>query len=155
SGCGKSTTLRMIAGLETPTAGRILMNGRDVTALSPRERNIAMVFQSYALFPHLTVRENILFGLEVRKEARDSHAGRLGRTARLLGLGQLLDRKPSRRAGGQRQRVAWGRAVTSEAPLCRMDERLSNRAAQWRHETRGEVRALQQSLGITMVYVTH
>lgn len=155
SGCGKSTTLRMIAGLETPTAGRILMNGRDVTALSPRERNIAMVFQSYALFPHLTVRENILFGLKVRKEARDGYAERLARTARLLGLEQLLDRKPSQLSGGQQQRVALGRAVISEAPICLMDEPLSNLDAQLRQEMRREIRALQQSLGITMVYVTH
>lgn len=155
SGCGKSTTLRMIAGLEMPTAGRILMNGRDVTALSPRERHIAMVFQSYALFPHLSVRENILFGLKVRKEPREHYAERLARTARVLGLEDLLDRKPSQLSGGQQQRVALGRAVISEASVCLMDEPLSNLDAQLRQEMRREIRALQQSLGITMVYVTH
>lgn len=155
SGCGKSTTLRMIAGLETPTAGRIVIDGRDVTALPPRDRRIAMVFQSYALFPHLTVRENILFGLKVRKEPRHTYAERLDRTVRLLGLEQLLDRKPSQLSGGQQQRVALGRAVISEAPVCLMDEPLSNLDAQLRHDMRREIRALQQSLGITMVYVTH
>src|SRR5690554_4175590 len=114
SGCGKSTTLRMIAGLETPTAGRIWIDGRDVTALPPRDRRIAMVFQSYALFPHLTVRENILFGLVVRKEPRSTHAVKLDRTSRLLGLESLLDRKPGQLSGGQQQRVALGRAVISE-----------------------------------------
>lgn len=155
SGCGKSTTLRMISGLETPTTGRILMNGRDVTSQSPRERRIAMVFQSYALFPHLTVRENILFGLKVRKEPRSHHAERLARTAHLLGLESLLERKPSQLSGGQQQRVALGRAVISEAPVCLMDEPLSNLDAQLRQEMRREIRALQRSLGITMVYVTH
>src|SRR5690606_11172707 len=155
SGCGKSTTLRMIAGLETPASGRILIDGRDVTDLPPRDRKLAMVFQSYALFPHMNVRENILFGLKVRKEARATHAERLQRTARLLGLEKLLDRKPSQLSGGQQQRVALGRAVISEAPICLMDEPLSNLDAQLRQEMRREIRALQQSLGITMVYVTH
>lgn len=155
SGCGKSTTLRMIAGLESPTGGRIRIDGRDVTGLPPRERRIAMVFQSYALFPHLSVRENILFGLKVRKEARATHAERLARTARLLGLESLLDRKPSQLSGGQQQRVALGRAVISEAPVCLMDEPLSNLDAQLRQEMRREIRVLQQSLGITMIYVTH
>lgn len=155
SGCGKSTTLRMIAGLETPSSGRILIDGRDVTDLPPRDRKLAMVFQSYALFPHMNVRENILFGLKVRKEARATHAERLERTARLLGLEKLLDRKPSQLSGGQQQRVALGRAVISEAPICLMDEPLSNLDAQLRQEMRREIRALQQSLGITMVYVTH
>lgn len=155
SGCGKSTTLRMIAGLETPSAGRIRIGDRDVTELAPRDRRIAMVFQSYALFPHMSVRENILFGLKVRKEARDGHAERLDRTARLLGLEKLLDRRPAQLSGGQQQRVALGRAVISEAPVCLMDEPLSNLDAQLRQEMRREIRALQQSLGITMVYVTH
>src|SRR5690606_18555663 len=155
SGCGKSTTLRMIAGLETPSSGRILIDGRDVTDLPPRDRKLAMVFQSYALFPHMNVRENILIGLKVRKEARATHAERLQRTARLLGLEKLLDRKPSQLSGGQQQRVALGRAVISEAPIYLMDEPLSNLDAQLRQEMRREIRALQQSLGITMVYVTH
>lgn len=155
SGCGKSTTLRMIAGLETPSSGRIHIDGRDVTDLPPRDRRIAMVFQSYALFPHLNVRENILFGLKVRKEARSTYAERLDHTARLLGLSHLLDRKPAQLSGGQQQRVALGRAVISEAPVCLMDEPLSNLDAQLRQEMRREIRDLQQSLGITMIYVTH
>lgn len=155
SGCGKSTTLRMIAGLDTPTSGSIRIGDRDVTQLPPAKRRISMVFQSYALFPHLTVRENILFGLKVRKEPAKDFDRRLQRVASLLGLTHLLDRKPSQLSGGQQQRVALGRAVISEAPVCLMDEPLSNLDAQLRHEMRREMRALQQSLGITMVYVTH
>ncbi|MGN6458717.1 MAG: ABC transporter ATP-binding protein, partial [Achromobacter mucicolens] len=128
---------------------------RDVTQLPPAKRRISMVFQSYALFPHLTVRENILFGLKVRKEPAKDFDRRLQRVASLLGLTHLLDRKPSQLSGGQQQRVALGRAVISEAPVCLMDEPLSNLDAQLRHEMRREIRALQQSLGITMVYVTH
>ncbi|OWT56910.1 ABC transporter ATP-binding protein [Candidimonas nitroreducens] len=155
SGCGKSTTLRMIAGLDTPTSGRILIGSRDVTDLAPAKRRISMVFQSYALFPHLSVRENILFGLKVRKEPARDFDRRLKQVAELLGLTQLLDRKPSQLSGGQQQRVALGRAVISEAPVCLMDEPLSNLDAQLRHEMRREIRALQQKLGITMIYVTH
>jgi len=155
SGCGKSTTLRMIAGLDTPTSGTIHIGDRDVTQLPPAKRRISMVFQSYALFPHLSVRENILFGLKVRKEPARDFDRRLQRVAGLLGLGHLLDRKPSQLSGGQQQRVALGRAVISEAPVCLMDEPLSNLDAQLRHEMRREIRALQQELGITMVYVTH
>ncbi|MEN4919212.1 ABC transporter ATP-binding protein [Achromobacter spanius] len=155
SGCGKSTTLRMIAGLDTPTSGTIRIGDRDVTQLPPAKRRISMVFQSYALFPHLSVRENILFGLKVRKEPARDFDRRLQRVAGLLGLSHLLDRKPSQLSGGQQQRVALGRAVISEAPVCLMDEPLSNLDAQLRHEMRREIRALQQSLGITMVYVTH
>ena len=155
SGCGKSTTLRMIAGLDTPTSGTIRIGDRDVTQLPPAKRRISMVFQSYALFPHLSVRENILFGLKVRKEPAKDFDRRLKRVADLLGLSHLLDRKPSQLSGGQQQRVALGRAVISEAPVCLMDEPLSNLDAQLRHEMRREIRALQQSLGITMVYVTH
>ena len=155
SGCGKSTTLRMIAGLDTPTSGTIRIGDRDVTDLPPAKRRISMVFQSYALFPHLSVRENILFGLRVRKEPARDFDRRLQRVAGLLGLGHLLDRKPSQLSGGQQQRVALGRAVISEAPVCLMDEPLSNLDAQLRHEMRREIRALQQDLGITMVYVTH
>ncbi|HCW18615.1 ABC transporter ATP-binding protein [Achromobacter sp.] len=155
SGCGKSTTLRMIAGLDTPTSGTIRIGDRDVTGLPPAKRRISMVFQSYALFPHLSVRENILFGLRVRKEPACDFERRLQRVASLLGLGHLLDRKPSQLSGGQQQRVALGRAVISEAPVCLMDEPLSNLDAQLRHEMRREIRALQQDLGITMVYVTH
>jgi len=155
SGCGKSTTLRMIAGLDTPTSGRIRIGDRDVTDLPPAKRRISMVFQSYALFPHLSVRENILFGLKVRKEPARDYERRLARVAGLLGLQALLDRKPAQLSGGQQQRVALGRAVISEAPVCLMDEPLSNLDAQLRHDMRREIRALQQELGITMVYVTH
>ncbi len=155
SGCGKSTTLRMIAGLDAPSAGRILIDGRDVTPLPPAQRRIAMVFQSYALFPHLSVRENILFGVKVRREPARDHARRLERVAGLLGLSSLLERKPSQLSGGQQQRVALGRAIIAETSVCLMDEPLSNLDAQLRHEMRRELRALQQKLGITMVYVTH
>ena len=155
SGCGKSTTLRMVAGLDEPSTGRILIDGRDVTQLPPARRRIAMVFQSYALFPHLNVRENILFGLRVRKEPAREFDRRLARVAGLLGLSQLLDRKPGQLSGGQQQRVALGRAIIAETPVCLMDEPLSNLDAQLRHEMRREIRGLQQKLGITMVYVTH
>ena len=155
SGCGKSTTLRLIAGLETADAGRIAIAGRDVTRLPPAQRNIAMVFQSYALFPHLTVAENILFGLHVRKVREADCRTRLARVADLLGLAPLLSRKPSQLSGGQQQRVALGRAIINEAPVCLMDEPLSNLDAQLRAEMRLEIRALQRKLGITMVYVTH
>src|ERR1700681_2068154 len=121
SGCGKSTTLRLIAGLDYPDSGRILIGGQDVTRLSPARRNIAMVFQSYALFPHLSVAENIVFGLRVRKVSDADRDRRLQRVARLLGLSALLDRKPSQLSGGQQQRVALGRAFISEAPVCLMD----------------------------------
>ena len=153
SGCGKSTTLRLIAGLDTPTSGTIRIAGRDVTHLPPAARGISMVFQSYALFPHLTVAENIVFGLRVRK-VPDREA-RLKRVADLLGLEKLLARKPAQLSGGQQQRVALGRAIIAEAPVCLMDEPLSNLDAQLRGEMRREIRALQQRLGITMVYVTH
>jgi sn-glycerol 3-phosphate transport system ATP-binding protein len=155
SGCGKSTTLRLVAGLEAADEGRISIAGRDVTALPPAERGIAMVFQSYALFPHLTVAENILFGLRVRKVPAAQRGARLARTAALLGLDGLLHRKPSQLSGGQQQRVALGRAIIAEAPLCLMDEPLSNLDAQLRHEMRREIRTLQQRLGMTMIYVTH
>jgi sn-glycerol 3-phosphate transport system ATP-binding protein len=155
SGCGKSTTLRLIAGLEQGDAGRITIGGRDVTRLAPSQRNIAMVFQSYALFPHLSVGENIVFGLRVRKLAADEIRARLARVAELLGLAGLLARKPSQLSGGQQQRVALGRAIIAQAPVCLMDEPLSNLDAQLRHDMRSEIRALQRKLGITMVYVTH
>ncbi len=155
SGCGKSTTLRLIAGLEQVSSGRILIGDEDVTDLAPAKRHVAMVFQSYALFPHLTVAENILFGLRVRKTPTAERARRLDRVAALLGLGTLLERKPSQLSGGQQQRVALGRAIIAETPVCLMDEPLSNLDAQLRAEMRREIRALQQKLGITMVYVTH
>jgi sn-glycerol 3-phosphate transport system ATP-binding protein len=155
SGCGKSTTLRLIAGLERADAGTIRIGERDVTTRPPAQRSIAMVFQSYALFPHLTVAENIVFGLRVRKVAAEERERRLARVADLLGLTALLARKPSQLSGGQQQRVALGRAIINEAPVCLMDEPLSNLDAQLRAEMRGEIRALQRKLGITMVYVTH
>jgi sn-glycerol 3-phosphate transport system ATP-binding protein len=155
SGCGKSTTLRLIAGLDTPTSGRIRIGDRDVTALPPAQRGLAMVFQSYALFPHLSVAENIVFGLKVRKVASGEREARLKRVADLLGLAPLLARKPSQLSGGQQQRVALGRAIIAEQPVCLMDEPLSNLDAQLRGEMRREIRALQRRLGITMVYVTH
>jgi len=155
SGCGKSTLLRLIAGLEEVTEGKISIEGRDVTALDPTKRRISMVFQSYALFPHLTVAENIVFGLKVRKlPARERHE-RLSRVAELVGLAKQLDRKPQQLSGGQRQRVALARAIVSQNPICLMDEPLSNLDAQLRHEMRVEIRALQRRLGMTVVYVTH
>ena len=155
SGCGKSTTLRIIAGLETPDSGTVTIAGRDVTRLPPSRRGVAMVFQSYALFPHLSVAENILFGLKVRKVARAERDARLKRAAGILGLDKLLERKPAQLSGGQQQRVALGRAIVSETPVCLMDEPLSNLDAQLRGDMRREIRALQRRLGITMIYVTH
>lgn len=155
SGCGKSTLLRLIAGLEEPSSGRVEINGQDVTKLSPSERQISMVFQSYALFPHLSVAENVIFGLKVRKVGRADRDARLKRVAELVELTPYLDRKPAQLSGGQRQRVALARAIIAEQPVCLMDEPLSNLDAQLRHEMRVEIRALQQRLGMTMVYVTH
>jgi sn-glycerol 3-phosphate transport system ATP-binding protein len=155
SGCGKSTTLRLIAGLEQPDSGTVMIGGADVTHLTPAQRRIAMVFQSYALFPHLSVAENIVFGLRVRRVSRAERDARLKRVADSVGLSQLLDRKPSQLSGGQRQRVALGRSIIAEARVCLMDEPLSNLDAKLRHEMRTEIRALQQRLGMTMVYVTH
>jgi len=155
SGCGKSTTLRLVAGLETLTSGRITIGDADVTGLPPARRGISMVFQSYALFPHLDVAENILFGLKVRKVPAVERARRLKSVVDLLGLERFLERKPSQLSGGQQQRVALGRAIIAETPVCLMDEPLSNLDAQLRLEMRREIRGLQQKLGITMVYVTH
>jgi len=155
SGCGKSTTLRLIAGLDQVSTGRIDIAGRDVTELPPSKRSVAMVFQSYALFPHMTVRDNILFGLQVRKVPPAEREGRLKRATDVLGIGQLLERKPSQLSGGQQQRVALGRAIVAQTPVCLMDEPLSNLDAQLRGEMRREIRSLQQRLGMTMVYVTH
>src|SRR5436190_2804088 len=155
SGCGKSTTLRLIAGLEQPDSGTVRIGGIDVTALTPAERKIAMVFQSYALFPHLSVAENIVFGLRVRGVSRAERDSRLQRVSDIVGLSRLLERKPSQLSGGQRQRVALGRAIIAEARVCLMDEPLANLDAKVRHEMRTEIRALQQRLGMTMVYVTH
>ncbi|MFN4130260.1 MAG: ABC transporter ATP-binding protein [Paracoccaceae bacterium] len=155
SGCGKSTTLRLIAGLEVPDQGQILLDGRDVTALPSAQRGISMVFQSYALFPHLTVGQNITFGLSVRGESRKAQAEKLARVAPLLGLEAFLDRRPSQLSGGQQQRVALGRALIAESPVCLLDEPLSNLDAALRAEMRSEIRSLQRRLGITMIFVTH
>ncbi len=155
SGCGKSTVLRLIAGLEEPTAGKILIGGRDVTRLAPDQRRVSMVFQSYALFPHLSVAENIVFGLKVRRTPQADRAARLVRVAELVGLSGQLERKPAQLSGGQRQRVALARAIIAENAICLMDEPLSNLDAQLRHGMRVEIRALQQRLGMTVVYVTH
>ncbi|WP_420405201.1 ABC transporter ATP-binding protein [Nisaea sp.] len=155
SGCGKSTLLRLISGLETASAGSIEIGSKDVTARPPAERDLAMVFQSYALFPHLSVAENILFGLKVRKTSKPEQADRLAHVADLLGLSGLLERRPSQLSGGQQQRVALGRAIIAEKPICLMDEPLSNLDAKLRHEMRVEIRALQRKLGMTMLYVTH
>jgi sn-glycerol 3-phosphate transport system ATP-binding protein len=155
SGCGKSTTLRLVAGLDEATTGTIQIAGKDVTSSPASKRGISMVFQSYALFPHLSVRENILFGLKVRRVPRDVRNARLAHTANLLGLTPLLGRKPAQLSGGQQQRVALARAIIAETPICLMDEPLSNLDAQLRAEMRRELRALQQRLGMTVVYVTH
>jgi len=155
SGCGKSTLLRLIAGLEEPSGGRILIGGRDVTRLNPDKRRVSMVFQSYALFPHLSVAENVVFGLKVRRTPPGERDERLARVASLVGLTEQLARKPSQLSGGQRQRVALARAIVAENEICLMDEPLSNLDAQLRHGMRVEIRALQQRLGMTVVYVTH
>ncbi|MDX1623643.1 MAG: sn-glycerol-3-phosphate ABC transporter ATP-binding protein UgpC [Gemmatimonadota bacterium] len=155
SGCGKSTALRIIAGLETPTEGRVRIGDRDVTDVSPQERDIAMVFQSYALYPHMTVRENLSFGLRIRKMPADEVEGRVETAARALGLEPMLDRKPAQLSGGQRQRVALGRALVREPQAFLLDEPLSNLDAKLRIETRAELARLHQRLGTTMVYVTH
>ncbi len=155
SGCGKSTVLRLIAGLEEPSEGSILIAGKDVTKLSPEKRRISMVFQSYALFPHLTVAENIVFGLKVRRIKEKERAEKLRKVAELVGLTEQLERKPAQLSGGQRQRVALARAIIAENKICLMDEPLSNLDAQLRHGMRVEIRALQQRLGMTVVYVTH
>jgi multiple sugar transport system ATP-binding protein len=155
SGCGKSTALRMIAGLETPTAGRILIGDKDVTALPPQERDIAMVFQTYALYPHMTVRQNLAFGLRMRGAGRDVIEGRVEEAARALALEPVLGRKPAQLSGGQRQRVALGRAIVREPKVFLFDEPLSNLDAKLRVETRAELARLHRRLRATVVYVTH
>ena len=155
SGCGKTTTLRLLAGLDSASSGQIFVGGRDVTKQPPSQRHLAMVFQNYALFPHLSVADNIVFGLQVRKASKQEQSERLGRVLTLLGLEALRDRKPSQLSGGQQQRVALARALVAEAKICLMDEPLSNLDAQLRQEMRQELRALQQKLGLTVVYVTH
>jgi ABC-type sugar transport system ATPase subunit len=155
SGCGKSTILRLIAGLEVPTAGRVLIDGGDVTGLPPQRRDLAMVFQSYALYPHLDVRGNLSFGLRVRGGAPARVAQRVEDVASMLGLGGLLERKPAELSGGQRQRVALGRAIVREPRAFLLDEPLSNLDPRLRVETRTELALLLRRLRATMVYVTH
>jgi sn-glycerol 3-phosphate transport system ATP-binding protein len=155
SGCGKSTILRMIAGLEEVTTGQITIGGQDITDMDAAKRGVSMVFQSYALFPHLNVRENILFGLKVRGVSAVERQKRLSEVAKMVGLEGLLLRKPANLSGGQRQRVALARSIVSQQPVCLMDEPLSNLDAKLRNEMRNEIRTLQQKLGLTMIYVTH
>jgi multiple sugar transport system ATP-binding protein len=155
SGCGKSTLLRMIAGLEEVSSGSISIGGRDVTGLAPRRRDIAMVFQNYALYPHMDVRRNLGYGLRVRKTAAAEIDRRVNEVAKLLGLEQLLDRKPAALSGGQRQRVAMGRAIVREPLAFLMDEPLSNLDAKLRVGMRGELARLHERLGVTTIYVTH
>ena len=155
SGCGKTTILNMIAGLETPTEGLIFFNERLVNRLSPRERNVAMVFQSYALYPHMTVGGNIAFPLVMQKERREIIKAEVLRVADLLGIGALLDKKPKELSGGQRQRVALGRAIIRKPKIFLLDEPLSNLDARLRMEMRAELKKLHRALGITTVYVTH
>ncbi len=155
SGCGKSTALRMIAGLEGPTSGRITIGDRDMAGLSPGARDVAMVFQSYALYPHMSVRDNLAFPLRRRRMARDEIGRRVAAMAEMLELADLLKRKPAQLSGGQRQRVAMGRALIREPVAFLLDEPLSNLDAKLRTELRAELKRLHGRLGTTMVYVTH
>jgi multiple sugar transport system ATP-binding protein len=155
SGCGKSTSLRMLAGLEFVNGGKIFIGDRDVTRLAPKERDIAMVFQNYALYPHMTVAENMGFALKIANVPKEERARRVQEAARLLDMEDLLERKPAAMSGGQRQRVAMGRAIVREPKVFLMDEPLSNLDAKLRVSTRTQIAALQARLGITTVYVTH
>jgi multiple sugar transport system ATP-binding protein len=155
SGCGKSTTLRMLAGLEEVNGGRILIGDRDVTDVPPKDRDIAMVFQNYALYPHMTVAENMGFALKIAGVKKEERAERVLEAAKLLDLEQYLDRKPKALSGGQRQRVAMGRAIVRKPQVFLMDEPLSNLDAKLRVQTRTQISSLQRRLGVTTVYVTH
>jgi len=155
SGCGKSTLLRLIAGLEEVSTGSIRFGDRDVTSLAPRDRDIAMVFQSYALYPHMTVRENLAFGLRLRKEDPALIKERVDEAAKMLGLEKLLERHPRALSGGQRQRVAMGRAIVRRSKLFLFDEPLSNLDPALRNQVRVDIRRLHDKLGATSVYVTH
>jgi multiple sugar transport system ATP-binding protein len=155
SGCGKSTTLRMIAGLESITAGKLFIGDRLVNDVPPKDRDIAMVFQNYALYPHMTVRENLAFALQLRKLPAAEIDRRVRLAADTLGLGEVLDRKPRQLSGGQRQRVAVGRAIVREPEVFLFDEPLSNLDAKLRVQTRREIAKLHRDLGATMIYVTH
>jgi len=155
SGCGKSTSLRLLAGLEMPDEGSITINGRDVTTSAASDRNLSMVFQSYALFPHLSVAENVVFGLKVRRVPKRERMEKMARALSITGLEGLEKRKPGELSGGQRQRVALARAIVAGQKLCLMDEPLSNLDAKLRNSVRKDIKKLQRDLGITVVYVTH
>jgi multiple sugar transport system ATP-binding protein len=155
SGCGKTTVLRMVAGLEDITSGKLCFGDRVVNDLSPRERDVAMVFQTYALYPHLTVAENIGFSLSLRKLPKPEIAAKVKETAAILGLSEWLDRKPAQLSGGQRQRVAMGRAIVREPSVFLMDEPLSNLDAKLRVQMRAEVSRIQRRIGVATMYVTH
>jgi multiple sugar transport system ATP-binding protein len=155
SGCGKSTTLRMLAGLEEVTDGKIFIGERDVTKMPPKDRDIAMVFQNYALYPHMSVADNMGFSLKMSKVPADERKKRVAEAARILGLEDYLERKPKALSGGQRQRVAMGRAIVRSPQVFCMDEPLSNLDAKMRVATRTDIAKLQQDLGVTTVYVTH
>ena len=155
SGCGKTTLLRIVAGLESATEGRVLLDGDDISGVHPGDRNIAMVFQNYALFPHLTVAENIGFGLRIRGVSKAERRPRVAEAARLLGLEEYLGRRPGELSGGQRQRVAMGRAIVRNPAVFLMDEPLSNLDAKLRVEMRAEISRLQRALAATTIYVTH
>ena len=155
SGCGKTTLLRLISGLETISSGQIRFDGKVINEVSPRERNMAMVFQNYALYPHMTVRQNIAFALRVRNFRQSEIDERVNEAARILDLGQLLDRKPKQLSGGQRQRVAMGRAIVRHPGAFLLDEPLSNLDAKLRVQLRAELRRLHARLGVTTIHVTH
>src|SRR4051794_9005602 len=155
SGCGKSTLLRMIAGLEEVTEGDVSIDGRVVTGVEPADREVSMVFQSYALYPHMTVYDNIAFGLQMAKMPKADIKARVDEAARILQIGPLLERKPRQLSGGQRQRVAIGRAIVRHPKIFLFDEPLSNLDAELRTQMRVEIAKLHRDLGVTMVYVTH
>ena len=155
SGCGKSTTLRMIAGLEEISSGDLYIDGKRVNDIEPKDRDIAMVFQSYALYPHMTVRENMAFSLKIKKTPKDEIDKAVNEAAKILDLEELMDRKPKALSGGQRQRVAMGRAIVRHPKVFLMDEPLSNLDAKLRGQMRVEISRLHQRLGATIIYVTH
>jgi multiple sugar transport system ATP-binding protein len=155
SGCGKSTTLRMVAGLEEISGGDLTIDGRHMNRVAPKDRDVAMVFQNYALYPHLNVAENIAFGLRIRKESKEHIASSIEEVAGILGLTPYLDRKPSDLSGGQRQRVAMGRAIVRRPKVFLFDEPLSNLDAKLRTQMRAEIKRLHKRLGVTSIYVTH
>lgn len=155
SGCGKSTVLRLIAGLEQLSGGEIRIGGKDVAALEPKDRDVAMVFQNYALYPHMNVRENMCYGLKVRKTPKEEQDARVNKAAELLGLAEYLSRTPRQLSGGQRQRVAMGRAIVRDPKVFLFDEPLSNLDASLRNQMRVELRRLHERLGTTSIYVTH